>query len=78
TSALNRLTAGKTAFVISHNLQAARTADRILYLDQGRILEQGTHAELLQKHGQYARLYALQDPQALAGHSTDNDYAIAY
>ncbi|MEO0406888.1 MAG: ABC transporter ATP-binding protein, partial [Cyanobacteria bacterium P01_A01_bin.135] len=39
TSALNRLTAGKTAFVISHNLQAARTADRILYLDQGRILE---------------------------------------
>jgi ATP-binding cassette, subfamily B, bacterial len=60
TDALDRLTAGRTTFWITHNLQAARHADRILYIEQGRLMEQGSHAELIRQQGRYAAMYALQ------------------
>lgn len=60
TEALERLTQGCTTFLITHNLQGAVTADQILYIEQGRILEQGTHTDLM-RHGQrYAALYQIQ------------------
>jgi ATP-binding cassette subfamily B protein len=57
TEALQRLTTGKTTFTISHNLQSVENADLILYLENGRIVEQGTHRELLDIGGRYTLLY---------------------
>jgi ATP-binding cassette subfamily B protein len=58
--ALDRLTHGRTTFTISHNLRAVEQSDLILYLEKGRIFEQGTHAELMQLGDRYASLYTLQ------------------
>jgi len=55
--ALERLSQGKTTFVVAHDLRLASCADLILYLERGRVLEQGAHAELLQGGGRYAALY---------------------
>lgn len=60
--ALDQLLAGKTTFVITHRLASIQDADLILVLDQGRIVEQGKHAELLAKNGLYAELRRLQRP----------------
>ena len=57
---LDRLLAGKTTFVIAHRLATIRKADVILVLDQGRIVERGTHDELLARNGLYASLERLQ------------------
>ncbi len=55
--ALVALLRGRTSFVVAHRLSTIRHADLVLVLDQGRIIEQGTHAELLSLHGHYAALY---------------------
>ena len=59
-SALDRLMEGRTTIVIAHRLSTIVNADRILVMDQGKIVEQGTHVELVQLGGLYARLAALQ------------------
>jgi ATP-binding cassette subfamily B protein len=51
---------GRTSFVIAHRLSTIRDADLILVMEHGDIVEQGTHAELLEAHGAYARLYESQ------------------
>jgi ATP-binding cassette subfamily B protein len=51
---------GKTSILISHRVGFARMANRILVMDQGRLVEIGTHEELLQKNGVYAKLFAEQ------------------
>jgi ATP-binding cassette subfamily B protein/subfamily B ATP-binding cassette protein MsbA len=58
--ALDRLMKGRTTLVIAHRLSTVRSADRIVVLDQGRVLEQGRHAELLAREGLYASLYRQQ------------------
>jgi ABC-type multidrug transport system fused ATPase/permease subunit len=55
--ALRKLLAGRTAFVIAHRLSTIRDADLIVVLEHGRVIEQGTHEELLQKRGLYTSLY---------------------
>ena len=55
--ALRALSARRTTFVIAHRLSTIRDADRILVLDHGRLVEQGTHAELVARVGTYALLY---------------------
>jgi len=58
--ALDRLMQGRTTFIIAHRLSTVQRADRILVLQGGAIVEAGTHAELLERGGTYARFHALQ------------------
>jgi ATP-binding cassette subfamily B protein len=66
--ALDRLMQGRTTLVIAHRLATIRDADRILVLDKGRLIDQGTHDELVRKGGRYAELarlqFRLEEPRA--------------
>ncbi|MFC5804290.1 ABC transporter ATP-binding protein [Streptomyces formicae] len=64
--AMAQLSHGRTSFVIAHRLSTIRDADVILVMENGSIVEQGTHDELLLAEGAYARLYAAQFAQAVA------------
>ncbi len=58
--AMHQAAENKTVFYISHRLSTTRDADRIIMLERGRIIEQGTHAQLLERNGQYARMWHAQ------------------
>jgi ATP-binding cassette, subfamily B, bacterial len=60
--ALERLMQGRTVFIIAHRLATVRRSDRILVLEQGRILESGTHQHLIEQESRYAKFYAQQFP----------------
>jgi ATP-binding cassette, subfamily C, bacterial CydC len=62
-AAIRELQAGRTTLTIAHRLSTVQSADRILVLDQGRIVEQGRHAELLAKGGTYSRIFELQQDE---------------
>lgn len=57
---LQRLLKGRTSFIIAHRLSTIKNADRIMYIDNGMIIEQGTHEELMEKKGAYYKLYTAQ------------------
>ena len=59
-SALERLMAGRTTIVIAHRLATVQKADRIVGMDEGRVVAEGTHRALMARGGLYARLAALQ------------------
>jgi len=61
--ALERLMRGRTTFVIAHRLSTIHNADKIMVLDKGKIVESGTHQELMERKGLYHRLYTLKSLQ---------------
>jgi ATP-binding cassette subfamily B protein len=63
---LERISVGRTTLVIAHRLSTVMDADMILVLNHGRIVERGTHRELLAAGGEYSRMWALQQEEALA------------
>jgi subfamily B ATP-binding cassette protein MsbA len=69
-SALDRVMAGRTTLVIAHRLSTIERADLILVMDQGRIVERGTHAGLLAANGHYTRLHAMQFSEAASNAAT--------
>ncbi|MGH6994379.1 MAG: ABC transporter ATP-binding protein, partial [Stellaceae bacterium] len=69
-AALDTLMQGRTTVVIAHRLSTVTGADLIYVIDSGRVVEHGTHAELLRQQGVYARLYALQFADQAAAEPT--------
>jgi ABC-type multidrug transport system fused ATPase/permease subunit len=67
--ALKRLMAGRTTLMIAHRLSTVREAEHLVVLDEGAVVEQGTHEELVEKGGVYARLVAMNDGET-PGHIT--------
>jgi ATP-binding cassette, subfamily B, bacterial MsbA len=71
--ALGKLLVGRTTLIIAHRLSTVRRADRLVVLDQGRIVEEGSHAELLELGGLYARLYQHQFRESPELHVTSRE-----
>jgi ATP-binding cassette subfamily B protein len=69
-SALERLMSGRTTFIIAHRLSTIRHADRIFVLENGRIVESGSHGELMSAGGPYQRMHGLQFSETTAGEVT--------
>lgn len=57
---LTKLTGEKTTFIIAHRISSVREADQILMMEKGRVIEQGTHEELVAKKGRYFEVYQKQ------------------
>src|SRR5207237_4881031 len=73
-NALERAAAGRTTLVIAHRLSTVRLADRIIVIDGGQIVEEGTHEELLARKGRYAYLHQLQlSPHQPSVFTTSNE-----
>ena len=66
---LDKMMEGKTVIAIAHRLSTIAAMDRLIVLDKGRIIEEGSHAELLEKHGLYAKLWAHQSGGFLSEHA---------
>ncbi len=64
--ALERLMEGRTTFVVAHRLSTVQRADRILVLDKGKLVEEGTHAQLMERKGLYHYLYTIRLNEAIA------------
>jgi ATP-binding cassette, subfamily B, heavy metal transporter len=73
---LERISQGRTTLVIAHRLSTVMDADQILVLSQGRIVERGTHVQLLEAKGEYARMWALQQQQAQAKEILESTTAV--
>ena len=71
--ALERLSQQSTTFIIAHDLHTIERADQILFLEQGRVVEQGTHDELIARDGKYAALYASEDAREQADRAEESD-----
>ncbi|HAG85709.1 MAG TPA: protein tyrosine phosphatase, partial [Cyanobacteria bacterium UBA12227] len=74
--ALERLTQNSTTFLITHDLRTAQSADQIFYIEKGRILECGTHPELMNLNSRYATLYRLQSTINSNNSTAIDSYAI--
>ena len=57
---MKKIAAGRTVLIIAHRLSTVRTADRIITLEAGRIVEDGSHDQLIRSNGRYAKLHLLQ------------------
>lgn len=75
--ALDRLAAGNTTLLVTHDLRHASLCDRILYLERGRVLESGTHAELLAFGGRYRALYQLQAAERVRTSAKEQSHAVS-
>jgi ATP-binding cassette subfamily B protein len=70
---LRRTLEGRSALVISHRFSTVRNADRIYVMDQGRVVESGSHGELMNRDGLYADLFRLQAAAYLSDGRTEAD-----